>query len=158
MIDRVYRGFAENAKGTELITICGNKITGMWFSGCYYKQMLYYGDNDEEHFIITSSECLAYDQALEYKRVIPETLGQCSTIPDKNGVMLFEGDIVQAAINGGTWDAFKFPPGVITFKNGAFGIQDKKLFTPLCSYSPRVSFEKLGDIFSNPDLLEEVNK
>lgn len=37
--------------------------------GNYYHQTEFYGDESDKHFIITSSEALEYDQALEYHEI-----------------------------------------------------------------------------------------
>lgn len=86
--------------------------------------------------------------------VLPETVGQYTGLTDKNGTKIFEGDIVKAEINGGPYDKFVFPVGVIAFENGCFGNKDRKQFTPLSSYAPRVSFEVIGNIHDNPELLK----
>lgn len=86
--------------------------------------------------------------------VIPETVGQYIGLTDKNGAKIFEGDIIKAEINGGPYDRFVFPVGVIAFENCSFGNKDRKQFTPLSSYAPRVSFEVIGNIHDNPELLK----
>jgi hypothetical protein len=40
-----------------------NKHSREWEFGCYYKQTEFYGDEIEDHVIITSHEELSYDQA-----------------------------------------------------------------------------------------------
>ena len=42
---------------------------GIVVFGNYYHQTEFYGDPSEKHFIITSSETLEYDQALEYHEI-----------------------------------------------------------------------------------------
>lgn len=50
------------------------KDNGIVVFGNYYHQTEFYGDPSEKHFIITSSETLEYDQALEYHEIDFETL------------------------------------------------------------------------------------
>ena len=90
-------------------------------------------------------------------RVAHSTVGQYTGLTDKNGTKIFEGDIVAAEIEGGAYDQFVFPVGVVVFENGAFGRKDKKHFTPFASYAPRVVFEVIGNIHENPELLKRGN-
>lgn len=73
----------------------GKTLTGTWAEGAYYKQEEFYGDSEDASIIITSKETLDYEQALFFSVVIPETVGQCVGLTDKNGKKLFEGDIVE---------------------------------------------------------------
>lgn len=45
------------------------KDNGIVVFGNYYHQTEFYGDESDKHFIITSSEALEYDQALEYHEI-----------------------------------------------------------------------------------------
>ena len=84
--------------------------------------------------------------------VIPETVGECSFVPDKNGVMMFEGDIVTGLfLFGMSINA------VVAFKNGSFGLEWDRggintfnAFTSLCN----VEYEVIGNIHDNPELLK----
>ena len=53
-----------------------------WVFGCYYKQSEFYGEKAEGIMIITSSESLCYDQALEYYAISEETVGQFTGLYD----------------------------------------------------------------------------
>jgi uncharacterized phage protein (TIGR01671 family) len=90
----------------------------------------------------------------ERKNVLTETIGQCSTVKDKNGVEMYEGDIVYGAAH---W-LERYKPAVVTFRNGSFGllwhrgdIEEFNPFTSMCN----VEYEVVGNIYDNPELMKE---
>ena len=90
----------------------------------------------------------------ERKNVLTETIGQCSTVKDKNRVEMYEGDIVYGAAH---W-LERFKPAVVTFRNGSFGllwhrgdVEEFNPFTSLCN----VEYEVVGNIYDNPEFMEE---
>ena len=90
----------------------------------------------------------------ERKNVLTETIGQCSTVKDKNGVEMYEGDIVYGAVR---W-LERYKPAVVTFQNGSFGllwhrgdVEEFNPFTSMCN----VEYEVVGNIYDNPELMEE---
>lgn len=88
--------------------------------------------------------------------VILETVGAYTGRTDRNGVKIFEGDIVKTWIEGGAHSGFSWPLGVVEFRESAFGVAHGKYkFTPLSAYAPRVLMEVVGNIHDNPELLKE---
>lgn len=100
------------------------------------------------HMVVSTS----YMASIELVEVIPETVEQCSGVPDKNGTLMYEGDIVKGLFNFGLEIM-----SVCTFKDGAFGLTAKQCgayhfsaFTSLW----KVQYEVIGNIHDNPNLLK----
>lgn len=86
--------------------------------------------------------------------IFDETICQNSTVKDKNGVEMYEGDIVY----GAAYWLERYKPAVVAFRNGSFGllwhrgdIEEFDPFTSICN----VEYEVVGNIYDNPELMEE---
>lgn len=126
-----------------------------------YKDKWIYGvpvrgtSNDESEVLIIQSvfDCEEYAcKGCNFIPVIPETVEQCSGVPDKNGTLMYEGDIINALFD------FGMPiKSICAFRNGAFGLLAKQHgaehfhpFTSLCN----IKYEVVGNVYDNPELLE----
>lgn len=90
-----------------------------------------------------------------YARVDPDTVGQFTGLTDKHGKKIFEGDIILAVLPATrVLSEYVWPLHVVTFVDGAFGLEHNKKFVPLKSFAPSVTFEVIGNIIDNPELME----
>ena len=92
-------------------------------------------------------------------KVIPETVGQYTGLTDKNGVRIFEGDIVRYAERrlGGEDVSVAFP---VTFDEGGFCAHhyflNNWLRNGLGGNTKLEDIEVIGNIHDNPELLQKI--
>ena len=115
----------------------GKRIdNGEWVEG-YYVSV-----GGEYHFIFTGKICFGQGYAnYEKFRVDPETVGQDTGMTDKNGVKIFEGDIVVST----NANRLSNKPYIVEFSaiSGYWCCDPKR--------EPVV----IGNIHDNPEILEE---
>ena len=91
-----------------------------------------------------------YAGCCNWVEILPKTVGQCTGLKDKNGKLIFEGDILQDGqekgkvkwLQGGWW------------VDCVIGGDDIGEF-PMCDLE---RFEIIGNIYDNPELLTEGHK
>jgi uncharacterized phage protein (TIGR01671 family) len=108
---------------------------GEWVYGFYFHQK---NTPIEGYFIIGSKGFL--------ERVIPETVGQFTGLTDKNGVKIFEGDIVTSKF----WNPQNYK---VIFQDGEFSFTTDDLQPYTNSIHYLNDFEVIGNIHDNPELL-----
>ena len=114
---------------------------GKWVNGFAYKQ--YSAAKVEEWYI----------RAFETDfLVIPETVSQFTGLTDKNGMKIFEGDIVEG---NSEYFTYTHPYGKIVYDGGQYLISfDDVLEDIECLGAWANDVEIIGNIYDNPELLE----
>ena len=96
------------------------------------------------------------DGSLVGKEIDPETVVQFTGLTDKNGVKVFEGDVVRCV------SRLDYANMIVIFEDGEFRMvkcEDYKTYTTGKGYFSVRCFHKevIGNIYDNPELLGGVN-
>lgn len=115
-----------------------------WIKGYYIFRKIWESD---VHIIRTVDN--GFDSYIEFE-VIPETVGQYTGLPDKNGKKIFEGDIVKAPDG----EIFKIEWHSVAL---SWILRNKK--SSCLAYLRYLDmFEIIGNIHDNPELLKEAEQ
>lgn len=80
------------------------------------------------------------------------TIGQYTGLTDKNGVKIFEGDVVETMSSQDAYGTDKF---CVQFVQGNFYVCHKDTGTVWTLRSCAESMKVIGNIYDNPELLQE---
>lgn len=145
MREILFRGFYPDESRKTTITINETKVKGLWVFGYYVFRRARSGvfgqtvtDSDFDKHIIVTNRGESYE-------VVPETVGQYTGLKDKNGKKIFEGDIIKDCLD---------EIGIIEYKpkRAAFVVKNWEDGYILWTQD---NIEVIGNIFENPELLEE---
>ena len=124
---------------------------GEWIEGYYAKQSnhaCFAHELKYQHFIF-KDVCLDFNLGgLQEFEIIPETVGQYTGLTDKNGVRIFEGDIIQSLESSVTGLVQWFP------EHSAFMVWCKSANEVGFLYECADIIKVIGNIHDNPELLE----
>lgn len=160
--------------------ICKAKRTdnGEWVEGFYF-YMVHEDGSHVHHFIMPLGTDLSLKTPIEKIQVEidPETICRSTGIPDKNGKMVYENDILLQKTNKNHWCQWE-RSGVVKFGNhdwrtGEYGFcttgfyiepivkkgDETKINEGLSQeyFSDRdYPYEVIGNTFDNPELLEDM--
>ena len=139
---------------------------GEWVYG-YYTKARYFLNKKEMHIIFEPDvEAFPHCEFTGYEEVLPETVGQYTGLTDKNGVRIFEGDIldVSSDVAYGGVAVHRLGYFVVEFHNGCF--MKSALDDPQLSFFDNAKRKGLyhfistdihkivGNIHDNPDILK----
>ena len=132
-------------KNDELLCRAKQKGTDEWVEGyyCKYERTNPDGSVNTTHMIVPY-----YASALYGIEIDPETVGRCTGLADKNGMKIFNGDIVT-----GFFNHEKIIGHIFYGSDASYFIQREGLFgVGLNNASDWI--EVIGNIHDNPELIE----
>ena len=129
-----------------------NELRGLWRGKREDTKAWIIGDLMRGSDIIDCTEIAEHTGVGSRYDVIPETLGECTGLRDKNGKPIFEGDIVE--FNNQRFEV-QFSEEI-----AAFGLQAAGNFISASRFTSGIlaCASVIGNIHDNPELLKGVDK
>ena len=138
---------------------------GEWVIGYLVRGKDYLYETEMTTIFSTDTIFYPYTETSGYNRVIADTVGQFTGVYDKNGNKIFEGDIIHIKCGYG-FSAF-VGKGIVFFdekrlqfrvksvKPSSFDSEKGNVYDE-CDFTVIDSYEVVGNIYENPELLEEL--
>ena len=91
-----------------------------------------------------------------FVEVIPETVGQYTGLTDRNGVKIFEGDVVRECDKNCAIEEFRYDIGKVFYheKDARFLLTSQRFPDCWANMSVYREYEVIGNIYDNPELLK----
>ena len=122
--------------------------TGEWVYGYYVRTI----EENADHSLFEKDWIYDYEGWCRYE-VIPETVGQHTGLDDKNGVKIFEGDVVRYL------NSIESGNGVVIFDACAFlfnWIDIDEIDSLLRYFQCSKELEVIGNVHDNPEAMGET--
>ncbi len=141
MREILYRGL-HRRKG-EKVRLDGTPVESKWVYGGYCQY-------NEERGIIYQTE-----PDFHKYPVYADTVGQYTGLTDKNGVKIFEGDVVRECYKNCDIEEFRYNIGKVFYceKNARFLLTSQRFPDCYAHMSIYREYEVIGNIHDNPELL-----
>jgi uncharacterized phage protein (TIGR01671 family) len=91
-------------------------------------------------------------EGLLFHNIIPETVGQYTGLNDKNGVKIFERDIIR--VSDYELDDTRYRNFAVVFTDGAYRLKGHDGYLIFISVFYQRHIEIIGNIYDNPELLK----
>lgn len=128
------------------------KDNGEWIEGSLLKVTI----SGETCYLIFGDD-FAFDgndvTALSHALVDPETIGECTSLPDKNGKLLFEGDIVRHYNCSDMPESYSIGRIFWDEKHCKFR-RTSNTYSEIVDIARHCIYEVISNIHDNPELLE----
>ena len=155
---------------------------GKWYYGGYFKHLPYtpqpirdseVPEKDYKHLIVRDGfSDWGLPRNMACIEVEAETVGQCTGLKDKNGYLIYEGDIISDKLNHvrvcvWEYDGFKYPalktsryfhaPISNKLEERKNDLRKKLTFQDNVCKCDKKEFIVIGNIYENEDLLNEAS-
>lgn len=120
--------------------------------GLYRGRLLHSGDWVEGNLVLDGYtwDCAIWEPGIKLlTEVDPDTVGECTGLRDKNGKLIFEGDIINGYTLNGVGDFRNEVVHWSSLFSGWYGRECRSLYNGLGDI-----YEIIGNIHDNPELLK----
>lgn len=140
----------------------GKRIdNGEWAYSSLINNLFFKSTNKSPvHYIVDPTQYEEYDSFEDVEHlaieVDPETVGQYTGLKDKDGKEIYEGDIILLADKLIRFIEYDRGTFVLVRKEDTRSYDLYTRFSPIWEYITDYNFKVIGNIYENPELLEQI--